>query len=176
MLHLACTSLVPLRTSPITMKAPEAELRKNLEARNAVTEEPGRRGRFSKAWSTLEKDADWLGFVGGRCLDALDDSLFRGGYLSSGSPPQGQRPRVVVRGSGWGANAVLSQLKNAACDVTVVSPRNYFLFTPMLAGAALGTLEPRRCTAAALHRCPLALAAAARTSCPPALSAACVLT
>jgi len=143
MLHLACTSLVPLRTSPITMKAPEAELRKNLEARNAVTEEPGRRGRFSKAWSTLEKDADWLGFVGGRCLDALDDSLFRGGYLSSGSPPQGQRPRVVVLGSGWGANAVLSQLKNAACDVTVVSPRNYFLFTPMLAGAALGTLEPR---------------------------------
>ena len=163
MLHLACTSLVPLRTSPITMKAPEAELRKNLEARNAVTEEPGRRGRFSKAWSTLEKDADWLGFVGGRCLDALDDSLFRGGYLSSGSPPQGQRPRVVVLGSGWGANAVLSQLKNAACDVTVVSPRNYFLFTPMLAGAALGTLEPRRCTAAALHRCPPTIA---HCSCP----------
>ena len=39
---------------------------------------------------------------------------------------------------------MLSQLKNAPhCEVTVVSPRNYFLFTPMLAGAALGTLEPR---------------------------------
>jgi len=50
---------------------------------------------------------------------------------------------VVVLGSGWGANAVLSQLKNTEHEVQVVSPRNYFLFTPMLAGAALGTLEPR---------------------------------
>merc|ERR1719331_1028136 len=117
------------------MKVPEdngKELRAALETRNSVTEEPGRRGRFSKAWGTLSDDADWLGFIGGRCFDALDDALYRGSYLDPEALPQGKRPHVVVLGSGWGANAVLSQLKNADCDVTVVSPRNYFLFTPML--------------------------------------------
>ena len=132
-----------------------AMTQEQLYDRNSITEEPGKRGRFSRAWETLEKDANWLGFIGDRCLDALDDALFRSGYLmstagaSSPTPSEeayattGARPRVVVLGSGWGANAVLSQLKNADVDVTVVSPRNYFLFTPMLAGAALGTLEPR---------------------------------
>ena len=33
-----------------------------------------------------------------------------------------------------------------AYDVTVVSPRNYFVFTPMLAGAATGTVEMRSIT------------------------------
>ena len=116
-----------------------------LEERNAITSEPGRRGRFSRSWSTLEKDADWLGFICGRILDALDDGLHRGNYIGEEHVPgYEERKRVVVLGSGWGANGVLSQLRNAPdCDVTVISPRNYFLFTPMLAGAALGTLEPR---------------------------------
>ena len=63
--------------------------------------------------------------------------------LGFASQATARKPRVVVLGSGWGANAVLSQLKNTEHEVQVVSPRNYFLFTPMLAGAALGTLEPR---------------------------------
>ena len=93
------------------------------------------------------QDADWLGFIAQRCRDALDDTLFRDTYVSGDEEEASsgaERRRVVVLGSGWGANAVLSQLKNAKdVDVTVISPRNYFLFTPMLAGAALGTLEPR---------------------------------
>ena len=111
-----------------------------LAARNSITDEPGRRGRFSRAWDTMEKDADWLGLVGSRLIDALDDELFRSRYVEGAHEV---RPKVVVLGCGWGASAVLSQLKNADADVTVVSPRSYFLFTPMLAGAALGTLEPR---------------------------------
>ena len=76
---------------------------------------------------------------------AVPQQLHQGAVGQSragGSVPR-LRPRVVVLGSGWGANAVLSQLKNADVDLTVISPRNFFLFTPMLAGAALGTLEPR---------------------------------
>lgn len=135
--------------SRVVMKLQDDKAMKEaLEDKSTITEEPGRRGRFSRAWgTTLKKDADWLGFIGGRLLDALDDTLSRSGYLKDSEPvaaSAGERRKVVVLGSGWGSNAVLSQLKNAAdCDVTVISPRNYFLFTPMLAGAALGTLEPR---------------------------------
>ena len=140
--------------SHIAMKVQEDKAMKEaLEQKSAITEEPGRRGRFSRGWgTTLKKDADWLGFIGGRLVDALDDTLYRERYLQAGPSDDGEavaavageRRRVVVLGSGWGSNAVLSQLKNAPdCDVTVISPRNYFLFTPMLAGAALGTLEPR---------------------------------
>jgi len=138
------------RVGHVAMKVPEEGVQggKALAERNAITEEPGRRGRFSRAWtSTLKQDADWVGFIGGRCVDALDDVLSRERYLNDGADGDSapaERQRVVVLGSGWGANAVLSQLKHAQnCDVTVISPRNYFLFTPMLAGAALGTLEPR---------------------------------
>jgi len=119
------------------------ELKEELTDRNAVVAEPGRGSRFSPAWGkTLEADADWLDTVFNRILDAADDTIHRSGYVDDASPG-GERRRIVVLGSGWGANAVLAQLENTNCDVTVVSPRNYFLFTPMLAGAALGTLEPR---------------------------------
>jgi len=128
----------------VCMKAP-APMPSELQERNSITAEPGTRGRFSLGWeTTLKEDADWVGFIAGRCLDALDDGIFRDKYLDSSRERTDTRQRIVVLGSGWGANAILTQLKNAPhCDVTVVSPRNYFLFTPMLAGAALGTLEPR---------------------------------
>lgn len=51
------------------------------------------------------------------------------------------KPKLVVLGSGWGSVAVLENLDPNDYDVTVVSPTNYFLFTPMLPSAAVGTLE-----------------------------------
>ena len=56
------------------------------------------------------------------------------------------KERVVVLGSGWGATAFLKNIDTDLYDVTVVSPRNYFLFTPMLAGATVGTVEYRSIT------------------------------
>lgn len=60
--------------------------------------------------------------------------------------PKAERPRVVVLGTGWGAYAFLKTIDAEKFDVIVVSPRNYFLFTPMLAGAAVGTVEYRSIT------------------------------
>ncbi len=51
------------------------------------------------------------------------------------------RPKLVVLGSGWGSVAVLKNLSHSDYDVTVISPTNYFLFTPLLPSAATGTLE-----------------------------------
>ena len=53
------------------------------------------------------------------------------------------KPRLVIVGSGWGSVALLKQLNPADYHVTVVSPINYFLFTPMLPSATVGTLELR---------------------------------
>ena len=53
------------------------------------------------------------------------------------------KPKLVVLGSGWGSVALLKQLNPEDYHVTVVSPCNYFLFTPMLPSATVGTLELR---------------------------------
>ena len=53
------------------------------------------------------------------------------------------KPRLVILGGGWGSVALLKQLNPDDYHVTVVSPKNYFLFTPMLPSATVGTLEMR---------------------------------
>ncbi|KAI2628950.1 pyridine nucleotide-disulfide oxidoreductase-domain-containing protein [Xylaria nigripes] len=54
-----------------------------------------------------------------------------------------QKPRLVILGGGWGSVAMLKQLNPDDYHVTVISPKNYFLFTPMLPSATVGTLEFR---------------------------------
>lgn len=56
------------------------------------------------------------------------------------------KDRIVILGTGWGAAALLKEIDVSKFDVTVISPRNYFLFTPMLAGAAVGTVDFRSIT------------------------------
>lgn len=56
---------------------------------------------------------------------------------------QKDKPRLVVLGSGWGSVSLLKHLKPGDYHVTVVSPTNYFLFTPMLPSATVGTLGLR---------------------------------
>jgi NADH:ubiquinone reductase (non-electrogenic) len=53
------------------------------------------------------------------------------------------KPTLVVLGSGWGATSFLKNLDTEEYNVVVVSPRNYFLFTPLLPSVTVGTLEPR---------------------------------
>ncbi|CAG8696028.1 23906_t:CDS:10, partial [Dentiscutata erythropus] len=54
-----------------------------------------------------------------------------------------KRPRLVILGSGWGAVSLIKGLDKSKYHVTIVSPQNYFLFTPLLPSATVGTLEPR---------------------------------
>ena len=53
------------------------------------------------------------------------------------------KPRVVLIGSGWAAHAFLKVCETDAYDVVCISPRPYFVFTPMLAATAVGTVEQR---------------------------------
>ena len=56
---------------------------------------------------------------------------------------QKHKPKLVILGTGWGSVALLKQLNPDDYNVTVVSPSNHFLFTPMLPSATVGTLELR---------------------------------
>ena len=50
------------------------------------------------------------------------------------------KPKLVILGGGWGGVAMLKELNPDDYHVTVISPNNYFLFTPMLPSATVGTL------------------------------------
>lgn len=56
------------------------------------------------------------------------------------------KERLAILGSGWGGYRVLQSIDKRRYDVTVISPAGYFNFTPLLAGAAVGTLEYRCAT------------------------------
>ena len=51
--------------------------------------------------------------------------------------------RLVILGSGFAAFMLLGKIDTAAYAVTVVSPRNHFLFTPLLPSTTVGTVELR---------------------------------
>jgi len=53
------------------------------------------------------------------------------------------KPKIVILGTGWGSIALLKTLNPEDYHVTVISPSNHFLFTPMLPSATVGTLELR---------------------------------
>lgn len=66
-----------------------------------------------------------------------------GDYDSEFMLEQKDKPRLVILGTGWGSIALLKNLNPGDYHVTVVSPTNYFLFTPMLPSATVGTLGLR---------------------------------
>jgi NADH:ubiquinone reductase (non-electrogenic) len=51
--------------------------------------------------------------------------------------------RLLVLGSGFGGFSLLSRIRTRDWDATLLSPRNYFLFTPLLPSAASGSVEFR---------------------------------
>ncbi|KAG0221621.1 hypothetical protein BGX31_009676 [Mortierella sp. GBA43] len=54
--------------------------------------------------------------------------------------------RVMILGSGWGGFKLLRDMDKNSFDIVAVSPRNHFLFTPLLASTSVGTLEFRSIT------------------------------
>lgn len=54
-----------------------------------------------------------------------------------------KKPRVAIIGSGWAGYRCARDIDKNKYEVILVSPRNYFLFTPLLPSTAVGTLEFR---------------------------------
>lgn len=72
--------------------------------------------------------------------DDLDDISY---YATRRFYPAPQTPKkVVVLGSGWGAMSLVQKLDPKEYAVTVVSPRPFFFYTPLLVGSTTGAVSP----------------------------------
>lgn len=52
-----------------------------------------------------------------------------------------QKERVIILGSGWGGYTISRRLSPKSFSPIIISPRSYFVFTPLLTDAAGGSLD-----------------------------------
>ncbi|PSS24693.1 External alternative NAD(P)H-ubiquinone oxidoreductase [Actinidia chinensis var. chinensis] len=81
--------------------------------------------------------------VSGGGVVAYSESKSYGLNVVHASEADSKKKRVVVLGTGWAGTSFLKNLKNSEYDVQVISPRNYFAFTPLLPSVTCGTVEAR---------------------------------
>jgi NADH dehydrogenase len=55
----------------------------------------------------------------------------------------GSKERIVVLGSGWAGYALAKTISPSQASRILISPRSHFVFTPLIASTAVGTLEFR---------------------------------
>lgn len=78
------------------------------------------------------------------------------------------KKKLVVLGGGFAALQVVKRVSLSLYDVTLVSPRDHFLFTPLLASSTVGTVEIRSITEPLLgYRQGVRFVCAAATSVDP---------
>ena len=96
--------------------------------------------------SALTSKRSYVSIILERLFQTLDDFQLakkRQGVRKRDLDASIIREKIVVLGSGWGSHAFLKTIDALKYDVTVISPRNHFLFTPMLAASAIGTVDFR---------------------------------
>ena len=155
-------------------KEVEKVLRQELEERNSKVEDEGKYAVVDGSGMDTEKETPYTAeskekslamsdevkklerlikkrayplFLVEKGIEIIEDVA--DGVLGKGNKdgtPNGEREKIVVLGTGWGAAAFLKGIDADRYDVTVISPRNYFVFTPMLAGASVGTVDFRSIT------------------------------
>jgi NADH:ubiquinone reductase (non-electrogenic) len=79
-----------------------------------------------------------LAFIGGIAYDGYTDR-----HPDDQFAPDPNKKTLVVLGTGWGSVALLKKLDTSNYNVVVISPRNYFLFTPLLPSCTTGNIEHR---------------------------------
>jgi len=105
---------------------------------------------------SLTAKRSYYSIVAERLMQTLDDyqlsdqikksneiAMRSSDYTADTKPGQGVKEKLVVLGTGWGSHAFLKTIDATKYDVKVISPRNYFMFTPMLAASTVGTVEFR---------------------------------
>ena len=88
----------------------------------------------------ISKKTRQLLWAAGAGVAATSFGIF---IIYAGSEGDAPKKKIVVLGSGWGAVSFLKSLTPGEYDISVVSPENYFLFTPLLPSVTVGTVEGR---------------------------------
>ncbi|EPS39188.1 hypothetical protein H072_7025 [Dactylellina haptotyla CBS 200.50] len=83
----------------------------------------------------------WLSAVGGMAY--LTYHIYDSKHPPEQLPADPSKKTLVVLGSGWGSVSLLKKLDTENYNLVVISPRNFFLFTPLLPSCTTGTIEHR---------------------------------
>ena len=101
-------------------------------SRFSSSNKKGKRGRRFLKWTLGSILAATAGYYTWKFIEKATRPTF-----------PNEKKKVVILGSGWSAVSVINHLNPGQFDITVVSPRNYFLFTPILPSVTVGTVESR---------------------------------
>ncbi|EON64010.1 NADH dehydrogenase [Coniosporium apollinis CBS 100218] len=85
--------------------------------------------------------ATYLSAIGG--LIYVGYGIFEMRHPPDQVDPDPSKKTLVILGTGWGSVSLLKKLDTENYNVVVISPRNYFLFTPLLPSCTTGTIEHR---------------------------------
>ncbi|PWY73164.1 NADH-ubiquinone oxidoreductase C3A11.07 [Aspergillus sclerotioniger CBS 115572] len=83
----------------------------------------------------------WLSSLG--MAGALAYSVYELRHPVDQIVPDSEKKTLVILGTGWGTVSLLKKLDTENYNVVVISPRNYFLFTPLLPSCTTGLIEHR---------------------------------
>ncbi|KAI0567280.1 Pyridine nucleotide-disulfide oxidoreductase [Gracilaria domingensis] len=128
------------------IRAPRCVPRATVEPPVREAEPPVQQPVKRRARAPLPPRPGNLQVVLDRLSDTLLDAKLHYSRLFRRPPHEmpSKGPRVVVLGSGWAAHSFVKVVDHTHFgSVTVVSPRNFFFFTPLLSATAVGTIEFR---------------------------------
>ncbi|PNS17604.1 hypothetical protein CAC42_2999 [Sphaceloma murrayae] len=83
----------------------------------------------------------YLSALGG--LAYMGYGIYENRMPAEQAEPDPTKKTLVVLGTGWGSVSLLKKLDTENYNVVVISPRNYFLFTPLLPSCTTGQVEHR---------------------------------
>ncbi|CAI7636396.1 unnamed protein product [Penicillium viridicatum] len=127
----------PMRSTKVAQSVSRIARRGYADAAPSPAPKPKKRFRALRwAWRLT-----WLSAIGLTGTVAYS-------ILDLRSPPDQAAPdpskkTLVILGTGWGSVSLLKKLDTENYNVIVVSPRNYFLFTPLLPSCTTGLIEHR---------------------------------
>ncbi|RPA77949.1 FAD/NAD(P)-binding domain-containing protein [Ascobolus immersus RN42] len=103
--------------------------------------EPVQTKKSGIRWGRLLLGSILLSVTGG--VVYLSYGIYEQRNPNEQAPADPTKKTLVILGSGWGSVSLLKKLDTENYNVIVVSPRNYFLFTPLLPSCPTGTIEHR---------------------------------
>ncbi|KAK2734934.1 NADH:ubiquinone oxidoreductase [Onygenales sp. PD_40] len=130
---------LPLRQSPLSQRSLQKSFRRAYADAPAPTPAPKPKRRF-RIFRWMFR-LTLLSIVGG--AGALGYSIYALRHPEEQYEPDPTKKTLVILGTGWGSVSFLKRLDTENYNVVVISPRNFFLFTPLLPSCTTGLIEHR---------------------------------
>ncbi|KOS40769.1 hypothetical protein ACN38_g8356 [Penicillium nordicum] len=126
-----------MRSTQVSQSVSRIARRGYADAAPSPAPKPKKRFRALRwAWRLT-----WLSAIG--LTGTVAYSIFELRQPPDQAPPDPSKKTLVILGTGWGSVSLLKKLDTENYNVIVVSPRNYFLFTPLLPSCTTGLIEHR---------------------------------